>query len=48
MLPALSSEAEIVIVISDNISEEIPSRKLDPLLSWCFNFESPTVKCLTT
>ena len=48
MLPAVSSEAEIVIVISDNISEQIPSRRLDPLLSWCFNFESPTVKCLTT
>ena len=48
MLPALSSRAEIVIVISDNISVEIPSRKLDPLLSWCFNFGSPTVKCLTT
>ena len=48
MLPALSSETEIVIVLSDNISQQIPSRRLDPLLSWCFNFESPTVKCLTT
>ena len=42
MLPALSGRVEIVIVISDNIAEEIPSRKLDPLLSWCFNFDSPT------
>ena len=41
----------MVIVISDNISEEIPSRKLDPLsFLGVFNFDSPTNsrECQTT